>query len=115
MRSAQDHPGVLAVNEGRKLLVGRVVGDKMQKTIVVAVQFLRRDRLYQRMVVHTKKFMVHDELRTAVIGDMVRIRESRPISKRKHFELVAVTESIATRGHSVKLFATPAVVVDGGA
>jgi small subunit ribosomal protein S17 len=106
---------VLAVNEGRKVLVGRVVGDKMQKTIVVAVQYLRRDRLYQRMVVHTKKFMVHDELGTAVVGDMVRIRESRPISKRKHFVLVVVTESIVARGHSVKLPSTPAVVADGGA
>lgn len=103
------------MNEGRKILVGRVVGDKMQKTIVVAVQYLRRDRLYQRMVVHTKKFMVHDELATAVVGDMVRIRESRPISKRKHFELVAVTESIVARGHSVKLPSTPSVVAEGGA
>ena len=96
------------MNEGRKVLVGRVVGDKMHKTIVVAVQYLRRDRLYQRMVVHT-------ELGTAVVGDKVRIRESRPISKHKHFELIAVTESIVARGHSVKLPSTPAAVVDGGA
>ncbi len=102
------------MNEGRKVLVGRVVGDKMQKTIVVAVQYLRRNRLYHRMVVHTKKFMVHDAEGAAVVGDKVRIRESRPISRHKHFVLVDITESIVARGHSVKLPATPAPIVDGG-
>jgi hypothetical protein len=59
--------------------------------------------------------MVHDEHATAVVGDMVRIRECRPISKHKHFELVAVTESIVARGHSVRLPSTPSAVGDGGA
>lgn len=95
------------MNEGRKVLVGRVVGDKMQKTVVVAVQYLRRDRLYQRMVRHTKKFMVHDDASSASVGDLVRIRESRPISRMKHFVLVEVVESSALRGHSVRLPVTP--------
>lgn len=58
----------LVVRERKKVLVGRVVSNKMQKTVVVAVQSLRRDRLYQRMVRHTKKFLVHDEHASSSVG-----------------------------------------------
>jgi small subunit ribosomal protein S17 len=101
----------VVVRERKKVLVGRVVSNKMQKTVVVAVQSLRRDRLYQRMVRHTKKFLVHDEHASSSVGDMVRIRESRPISKRKHFVVTAIVERIADRGKRVSLPVTPAPIV----
>ena len=96
--------------KAQRTLTGRVVSNKMQKTVVVAVQSLRRDRLYQRMVRHTKKFLVHDEHESSSVGDMVRIRESRPISKRKHFVVTSIVERIADRGRRVSLPATPAQI-----
>ena len=57
----------------------------MEKTVVVAVQSLRRHRLYQRTVRRTKKFHAHDENDTFKVGDIVRIEESKPISKNKRW------------------------------
>ncbi len=76
----------------RKTKVGRVIGDKMAKTIVVAVESQRMHRLYKKPVRHTRKFKVHDEERLAHVGDLVRIVESRPYSKEKRWRLDAILQ-----------------------
>ncbi len=74
----------------RKTKVGRVVSDKMDKTIVVSVERLTRHRLYKRVVRMTTKFTAHDELNDARVGDTVLIEESRPLSATKRWRLVEV-------------------------
>jgi len=63
--------------------VGRVVSDKMQKTVVVAVENRRRHPIYHKTVARTKRFKAHDEHDDCRVGDIVRIEESRPYSKEK--------------------------------
>ena len=75
------------VKKGR-VLRGVVVGTKMQDTITVAVERYVMHPKYKKFMRRTKKFLVHDKGNTAKEGDKVEIRETRPISKRKHFELV---------------------------
>ena len=67
--------------------VGQVVSTKMQKTIVVAVEMRKAHPKYKRIVRSTKKFYAHDEQGSARLGDMVRIRETRPLSKVKRWTL----------------------------
>ena len=74
----------------RKTRVGEVVSNKMDKTAVVAVTRLVRHPLYGRFVKKTSKFKVHDESNECQIGDVVRIMETRPISKDKRWRLVEV-------------------------
>ena len=74
----------------RKTKVGRVVSDKMDKTIVVSVERLTRHRLYKRVMKASTKFAAHDELNEAKIGDSVLIEESRPLSATKRWRLVSV-------------------------
>ena len=69
----------------RKTLSGVVVSDKMQKTVVVAVTTYKKHPKYQKYAKSTKKYKAHDEANEAKIGDTVRIRECRPISKDKTF------------------------------
>ena len=78
------------VNGKRKTKVGRVVSDKMDKTIVVSVERLARHRLYKRVIRLTTKFKAHDELNEARVGDTVLIEESRPLSATKRWRLVEV-------------------------
>lgn len=78
----------------RKTRVGRVVSDKMDKTIVVAVEDFVRHPLYGKAVKRTKKLKAHDELNTCEIGDKVRIMETRPLSKDKRWRLVKVVEKV---------------------
>jgi len=73
-----------------KVRIGRVVSDKMDKTIVVAVETLVRHPLYQRTIRQTRKFKAHDEQNTCRIGDKVRIMETRPLSKDKRWRVVEV-------------------------
>ena len=73
-----------------KELVGRVVSDKMDKTIVVSVERLQRHPLYKRVVRLSNKFKAHDETNEAHVGDTVRIVESRPLSATKRWRLVEV-------------------------
>jgi small subunit ribosomal protein S17 len=70
--------------------VGVVVSNKMQKSIVVAVEWQVRDALYGKTMRRTSKFMVHDEESTAGIGDTVAIIETRPMSRRKRWALTRV-------------------------
>jgi small subunit ribosomal protein S17 len=74
----------------RKTKTGRVVSDKMDKTIVVSVERLARHRLYKRVIRVTTKFKAHDETNTARIGDTVLIEESRPLSATKRWRLIEV-------------------------
>ena len=74
-----------------KVRVGRVVSNKMEKTVVVSIQTTRVHPLYKKMMRRSKNFMAHDE-QGARIGDTVRIVESRPISKLKHWRVVEILE-----------------------
>jgi len=76
----------------RKTRVGRVVSDKMNKTVVVAVETLVRHPFYQRTVRRTRKFKAHDEQNNCRIGDRVRIMETRPLSKDKRWRVVEILE-----------------------
>ena len=76
----------------RKTKVGRVVSDKMDKTIVVSVERLTRHRLYKRVMKASTKFAAHDERNEAHVGDTVRVMETRPMSKTKRWRLVEVVE-----------------------
>src|SRR6266567_1946938 len=72
--------------------VGVVVSNKMNKTIVVAVESLKKHRIYKRTYKQTKRFYAHDEENTCQVGDIVRIEESRPLSKTKHWRLVEIVK-----------------------
>jgi small subunit ribosomal protein S17 len=74
-----------ATRKARRTKVGRVVSNKMQKTVVVAVELVTRHRLYGRTLRRTRHFKAHDETNRCEIGDTVVIAESRPISKDKHW------------------------------
>ncbi|MCI1859280.1 MAG: 30S ribosomal protein S17 [Sporolactobacillus sp.] len=74
----------------RKVLIGRVVSDKMQKTITVLVETQKKHRLYGKQIKYSKKFKAHDENNDAKIGDVVEIMETRPLSKDKRFRLVKI-------------------------
>lgn len=76
----------------RRILQGTVVSDKGDKTIVVKVERRKKHPLYKKFIVRSSKFMAHDEANTHKIGDIVRIRECRPLSKRKHWEVVSATK-----------------------
>ncbi|MDR2354720.1 MAG: 30S ribosomal protein S17 [Clostridiales Family XIII bacterium] len=78
----------------RKTRVGLVVSDKMDKTIVVAVEDFVRHSLYGKAVKRTKKFKAHDEENQCNIGDKVRIMETRPLSKDKRWRLVNIVEKV---------------------
>ena len=80
----------VTVNGKRKTKVGRVVSDRMDKTIVVSVERLTRHRLYKRVIRLTTKFKAHDETNDAHVGDTVLIEESRPLSATKRWRLVEV-------------------------
>jgi small subunit ribosomal protein S17 len=82
----------------RKTKVGRVVSDKMDKTIVVSVQRLTRHPLYKRVVRLTTRFKAHDEANDAKIGDTVLIEESRPLSATKRWRLVEIVQRAGDHG-----------------
>jgi small subunit ribosomal protein S17 len=73
----------------RRVLQGVVVSDKGEKTVVVLVERRVMHPIYKKFIKRTKKYMAHDESDTLKTGDSVRIRECRPISKRKHWEVLA--------------------------
>ena len=77
----------------RKRLTGRVTSDKMDKTVVVEVERLKRHRLYGKVLKRTKKYLAHDEENACRIGDLVRIIESRPLSRRKHWVVEQIMET----------------------
>lgn len=76
----------------RKTRIGRVVSDKMDKTVVVAVETTISHRIYKRTVTQTKKFKVHDEENQCKTGDRVRIMETRPLSKDKRWRVIEIID-----------------------
>lgn len=73
-------------------LVGKVVSASSDKTITVLVETYKKDTLYGKRVKYSKKYAAHDEKNEASVGDTVRIIETRPLSKIKHFRLVEIVE-----------------------
>ncbi|PLR80491.1 30S ribosomal protein S17 [Bacillus canaveralius] len=76
----------------RKVYTGRVVSDKMDKTVSVLVETHKKHSLYGKRVKYSKKFKAHDEQNEAKIGDVVRIMETRPLSATKRFRLIEIVE-----------------------
>ncbi|MGG1632526.1 30S ribosomal protein S17 [Rossellomorea sp. NRS-1567] len=76
----------------RKVYTGRVVSDKMDKTVTVMVETYKKHSLYGKRVKYSKKLKTHDENNEAKVGDIVRIMETRPLSATKRFRLVEVVE-----------------------
>ncbi len=79
----------------RKERVGTVVSDKMDKTVVVAVERFKRHRIYHKAIRLTQKYKVHDENNEARSGDVVRIVESRPLSKEKRWRIAEIVQKTA--------------------
>ncbi len=76
----------------RKTMSGRVVSDKMDKTVVVEIERFKRHRLYHKVTRVVKRYKAHDEENACRIGDLVRIIESRPLSKEKHWIVEEIVE-----------------------
>jgi len=76
----------------RKTRIGKVVSNKMDKTIVVAIETLVRHPLYKKSIKRTTKFKAHDENNECKVGDKVMIMETRPLSKEKRWRLVEILE-----------------------
>jgi small subunit ribosomal protein S17 len=76
------------MKEKRKTRIGTVISDKMDKTVVVVVESLRRHPLYKKVVRHTSNFKAHDATNTCKVGDVVKIVETRPLSKDKRWRVV---------------------------
>ncbi len=93
------------VQAQRKTKTGRVVSDRMDKTIVVSVERLARHRLYKRVIRLTTKFKAHDETNDAHIGDTVLIEESRPLSATKRWRLVRVVARAGEHGYVSEIVA----------
>jgi small subunit ribosomal protein S17 len=92
----------------RKAKVGRVVSDKMDKTIVVSVERLARHRIYKRVIRLTTKFKAHDEHNEAHVGDTVRIEEARPLSATKRWRLVEIVARASDSARQVIVADEPA-------
>ncbi|HCX78899.1 MAG: 30S ribosomal protein S17 [Eubacteriales bacterium] len=78
----------------RKVLVGKVVSNKMDKTIVVAVEEQLRHPAYGKIIKRTNKFKAHDENNQCSIGDVVEIMETRPLSREKRWRLVEILQKV---------------------
>jgi small subunit ribosomal protein S17 len=81
-----------AARNMRRTLQGRVVSNKMDKTIVVLVETYKKHPLYGKRVKYSKKYKAHDENNTAKVGDIVEIMETRPLSRDKRFRLVKIVQ-----------------------
>lgn len=77
---------------GKKTMVGLVVSDKMEKTVVVLVSSKKKHPIYGKYITFTKKYKAHDEKNDAKVGDTVEIIETRPLSKDKYFRVLRIVE-----------------------
>src|SRR6185437_15865715 len=84
----------------RKVYTGRVVSDKMDKTVTVMVETYKKHSLYGKRVKYSKKYKAHDEQNQAKLGDIVKIMENRPLSATKRFRLVEIVEEVVVRTKS---------------
>lgn len=76
----------------RKVMVGKVISNKMDKTVVVLVERLQMHPLYGRVIKMSKKLLAHDEKNECQVGDVIMVMETRPLSKRKRWIVVGVQE-----------------------
>ncbi|MGD9100819.1 MAG: 30S ribosomal protein S17 [Anaerolineae bacterium] len=83
------------MRERRKVLVGRVTSDKMNKTVVVVVERTVRHPLYGKVLRRVKKYKAHDEQNECQVGDRVRIIESRPLSRHKRWRVIEILDRVA--------------------
>jgi len=81
---------VTQAEKSRKSKIGHVVSDKMDKTVVVAVEYYTPHRIYKKPVKHISKFKAHDELNACKVGDEVLIEETRPLSKDKRWKVIEI-------------------------
>ena len=81
----------------RKVMIGKVVSDKMDKTVVVAVETSVRHKVYNKIVKRTYKLKAHDEANECKIGDTVKVMETRPLSKDKRWRVVEIMEKAVVR------------------
>lgn len=91
------NPTGQATQAHRREFVGEVVSNKMQKTIIVVVKRLVRDARYGKVLRRVTRLKAHDEKNECQVGDRVRLVETRPLSKDKHFRLVQVVEKARAR------------------
>jgi small subunit ribosomal protein S17 len=80
------------MKEGKKILVGRVLSNRMDKTVVVQVERTKRHRLYGKVITMRKKLKAHDAENKCQIGDLVKIVESRPLSREKRWTVTEILE-----------------------
>ena len=76
----------------RKTRIGRVVSDKMDKTVVIAIEYRVAHPLYKKIIKRTQKLKVHDEKNECAVGDKIKVMETRPLSKDKRWRLVEIIE-----------------------
>lgn len=95
MSAATENVQSTQAESRRNEKVGQVVSTKMQKTIVVEVEMRKAHPKYKRIIKTSKKFYAHDEQNSARVGDMVRIRETRPLSKLKRWQLEEIVRRSA--------------------
>lgn len=98
--------GLTPAEMRRKTLVGHVVSDKMDKTVVVVVERLTRHPLYHKIIKQTKRFMAHDEHEMCQVGDQVRIVETRPQSRHKRWRVVEIISHDSLVGAEVEAVAS---------
>ncbi len=87
-----DETAAIDERNDRKVRIGKVVSDKMQKTVVVSVERLVQHKLYKKSVKQTTRFKAHDENNDSQIGDIVKIMETRPLSKDKRWRVVEILQ-----------------------
>ncbi|HAF06902.1 MAG: 30S ribosomal protein S17 [bacterium] len=83
-------------NTKRKIYIGEVVSNRMDKSIVVLINRKKMHPLYKKFVNRKYKLMAHDEKNEAMIGDIVKVQETRPLSKRKRFRLIEIVKKAQT-------------------
>ena len=98
----------------RRILQGVVVNDASDKTVVVRVERRVMHPVYKKFITHSKKYAAHDETNRWHVGDLVRIEESRPLSKRKHWVVLGAPEANAAGGAAIGAEA-PAETAGGAA
>ena len=87
------------MREKRKVRIGRVVSDRMDKTVIVAVETFKRHTLYKKAIRRAVKYVAHDEKNECRVGDMVKIIETRPLSKEKRWRVA----EIMTKGEVIEV------------
>lgn len=92
MTEAEVTTEVVEARKPRTMKVGRVVSNKMDKTVVVSVDYVRRHPIYNKRITRTNRFVAHDAANECNEGDLVRIEESRPLSKTKRWVVREILE-----------------------